>query len=115
MIRSCYFFIAGSLIIILQACSGANGENSGETSYFLSDNYSIQDKIKTLLQDEYLNAFGYSSDEKQWLRDFYAKRKFSPLWVNDSCLTSRGIELQKVIDHSLWFGIPENRLKNPEF
>jgi len=115
VIRSCYFFIVGSLIIILQACSGANGENSGETSYFLSDKYSIQEKIKTMLQDENLDAFGYSEVEKQWLRDFYAKRKFSPLWVNDSSLTERGIELQKVIGHSLWFGIPENRLKNPEF
>jgi murein L,D-transpeptidase YcbB/YkuD len=113
--RSCYFFIVGALIIILQSCSGADGKNSDETSYFLSDNYSIQDKIKTMLQDEYLDAFGYSSDEKQWLRDFYAKRKFSPLWVNDSCLTKKGIELQKAIDHSLWFGIPENRLTKPEF
>ncbi len=68
-----------------------------------------------MLQDEYLDAFGYSSDEKQWLREFYAKRKFSPLWVNDSCLTERGIELQKAIGHSLWFGIPENRVKNPDF
>ena len=68
-----------------------------------------------MLQDENLDAFGYSSDEKQWLREFYAKRKFSPLWVNDSCLTERGIELQTAMGHSLWFGIPENRVKNPDF
>ena len=68
-----------------------------------------------MLQDEHLDAFGYSDDEKQWLRDFYMKRKYSPLWVNDSTLTKRGIELQNTINHSLWFGIPQNRLKKPTF
>jgi murein L,D-transpeptidase YcbB/YkuD len=113
--RSGYFFVIGALIYLLKSCSGSVSDNSDTTSYFLSDNYSIQDKIKTMLQDENLDAFGYSEEEKQWLRDFYTKRKFSPLWVNDSCLTKRGIELQKVIDHSLWFGIPENRLEDPKF
>jgi hypothetical protein len=102
-------------MILLKSCSGAVGENPDATSYFLSDNYSIQDKIKTMLQDENLDVFGYSEDEKLWLRDFYAKRKFSPLWVNDSCLTERGLELQTAVAHSLWFGIPENRLKKPKF
>lgn len=115
MIRLSYFFIIGVIGIILHACSGSVGENSDDTAYFLSEKYSIQDKIKTMLQDEHLDDFGYSEEEKQWLRDFYAKRKFSPLWVNDSTLTERGLELQKAVGHSIWFGIPENRLKDPKF
>jgi len=115
VIRFSYFFLLGASVIILQSCSGTTGANSDPTSYFLSDKYSIQDKIKTMLQDENLDAFGYSEEEKQWLRDFYAERKHSPLWVNDSALTIKGLELKASIEHSLWFGIPENRLKTPTF
>ena len=68
-----------------------------------------------MLQDEYLDEFGYSDDEKQWLRDFYSDRKHSPLWVNDSALNNKGLELRACVDHSLWFGIPENRLEKPTF
>jgi murein L,D-transpeptidase YcbB/YkuD len=115
VIRCGYLFVVSALISILQSCSGTVADDSDEVSYFLSDHYSIQDKIKTMLQDENLDAFGYSELEKQWLRDFYVKRKYTPLWVNDSCLTEKGIELQEAIDHSIWFGIPVNRLKNPKF
>jgi hypothetical protein len=115
VIRFFYFLLISACGIFLQSCSGTTGENSDPTSYFLSDKYSIQDKIKTMLQDENLDAFGYSEGEKQWLRDFYAERKHSPLWVNDSALTKKVIELQTSIEHSLWFGIPENRLKKATF
>jgi hypothetical protein len=68
-----------------------------------------------MLQDEHLDTFGFSEDEKQWLRDFYAERKYSPLWVNDTAIAIKGLELQTSIKHSLWFGIPENRLRQPAF
>jgi murein L,D-transpeptidase YcbB/YkuD len=115
VIRFSYFSILVALMIVLHSCSGTTGEKPDPTSYFLSDKYSIQDKIKTMLQDEYLDEFGYSDEEKQWLRDFYADRKHSPLWVNDSTLTNKGLELQACVHHSLWFGIPENRLEKPKF
>lgn len=115
VIRFSHFFILSILIILIHACSGTMEEKSDSSSYFLSDEYSIQDKIKTMLLDENLNAFGYSEDEKQWLREFYLKRNYTPLWVNDSTLTQRGQEMQETIKRSLWFGIPDNRLKKPEF
>jgi murein L,D-transpeptidase YcbB/YkuD len=71
---------------------------------------SRKEKLIYVLSDENLLKMGFSTEQIPVLQDFYKTRNYQPLWINDSAVTNRGIELRSIIGNSYCFGIPRNRL-----
>ncbi len=76
-----------------------------------NDSIPIQDKIKFILSDDNLSRLGFNNEERDSLQHFYEKRNFIPLWINDSSLTESGNAIEDIIKKSLFFGIPEKRIR----
>lgn len=77
----------------------------------LNDSIPIHDKIKFILNDDNLSRLGFNNEQKDSLKQFYEKRNFAPLWINDSTLTEFGKALEATLQKSIFFGIPEKRLR----
>ncbi len=94
----------------LSSCSSGNSSKP-EIDILLNDSIPIQDKIKFILNDDNLTRLGFNNEQKDSLKHFYEKRNFAPLWINDSTLTEFGKALEASLQKSIFFGIPEKRMR----
>ena len=97
------------LPLLMVGCScNLKSENK---AFYQNDTISIQQKIEKIIQTPNLQSLGMNELEVRWMQEFYTERFFNPIWCNDSALNSEGREMKNALSRSLWFGIPENRLK----
>ncbi len=94
----------------MSSCSSGKSSKP-EMDILLNDSIPIHDKIKFILNDDNLSRLGFNNEQKDSLKQFYEKRNFAPLWINDSTLTEFGKALEATLQKSIFFGIPEKRLR----
>jgi murein L,D-transpeptidase YcbB/YkuD len=75
-----------------------------------NDTIPLKDKIKYILNKDNLTRLGFNDDQQKVLQDFYSKRNYSPLWINDSTLNESGKAMDLSVKKSMHFGIPDKRL-----
>jgi hypothetical protein len=106
LIRFTYFLLIS--ILFLSSCSEQYHPIS--IDFFQNDTIPFRDKLQKALEPEYLKELGFSEEQAIWLQDYYEKKSYKSLWVNDSMISREGLKLRHVMKRSLWFGIPTNRL-----
>ena len=101
-----HFFL---IIFLLSACS----ENQVEVEKnFLKDKkISVSEKIKRIATDSYLSSLGISEKVSENLIQFYKERGFKPVFASDSTISKKGLILQEELKKSLYYGIPNQRIK----
>lgn len=100
-----YYYLFFTLIIV--ACKPEPVE---EVIPFEFQNISVQNKLKLALTDEYLALLGCNPEDISFLNQFYLNRNYAPVWINDSTLTTFGLEMKRVLSNPLHLGIPEGRI-----
>lgn len=95
--------------LILTACSNKDEEVS--IDFFKDRSISLKTKIQKVLESDYLEDLGINEEQSKWLQDYYSDKKYKPNWINDSIVNEKGLKLNRSLARSVWFGIPENRLK----
>jgi len=95
--------------LILTSCK--NDVKEERINFFENKKITLAEKFQKVLETEYLLGLGLNEEQSLWVQEYYENRHFKPKWINDSTLTKKGEELKDVLDRSVWFGIPENRLK----
>ncbi len=96
-------------LFYLTSCS-SGVSTQPEMNIIYNDTIPLQDKIKFILTSNNLTRLGLNADQQQLIQDFYGKRDFVPLWINDSTLNESGKTLTISIKKSMHFGIPEKRM-----
>ena len=66
--------------------------------------------MELLIDSNYLKQLGLKKEEIVWVREVYQKRNLQPFYANDSSLSIEGKEIERNQIHSLYFGIPKQRL-----
>lgn len=94
---------------VLSSCS--NDPAPVSIDFFENDTIPLAEKIKRVLEPAYLAELGFNEEQSLWLQEFYLNHEYHPLWVNDSTLNKKGLLMESTLSRSLWFGIPQNRLK----
>jgi murein L,D-transpeptidase YcbB/YkuD len=94
----------------LNSCSTEEQTDAPILNILENDSIPVEQKIQFVLQNENLSALGLNSYEQQWLQTYYEKRNYEAIWINDSILTKKGMEMDTSLNHSEWFGIPHKRL-----
>lgn len=102
------------LVIVSFFSSCSNEYKPLEVEFFENDTIPVTEKIKKILESEYLDQLGFNEEQKLWLNAFYTQREYSPLWINDSVLNENGLLIKNALSKCLWLGIPEKRLKFKE-
>ena len=97
-----------SVLLVLLSCSLQ--EDKAPVAVLDDPTVSRKEKLIYVLSDENLLKMGFNSEQIPVLQAFYKTRNYVPLWVNDSAVTNRGVELRSIIDSSYCFGVPRNRL-----
>lgn len=95
--------------LILTACS--DKDDGVSIDFFKDRSISLKTKIQKVLESDYLEDLGMNEEQSKWLQNYYSDNKFEPKWINDSIVNESGLKLNRSLARSLWFGIPENRLK----
>jgi len=98
------------IIFLLTACS----ENQVEVEKnFLKDKQlSAKEKMQRIITDSYLSSLGISENVSSNIIKFYTQRGFKPVFANDSTISKKGLKLQEEINQSLYYGIPNQRIKS---
>lgn len=115
--KSLNYFIRYSFIIficLLFVSSCAEEEKTIEIDFFENDAIPLKRKIQRVLETSYLINLGFKEEHCLWLQAYYSNRNYKAQWINDSVLNPAGMELKETLNRSLWFGIPDNRLKMSE-
>ncbi len=108
MIR--WFVLYCSFLVLFASCSTTTKKPTIK-DFFKNDSIPIREKIEKAVSEEYLMDLGFSADQAQWMKDFYAGREYSPLWINDSTRNAEGNSIKTILDRSIWYGIPKNRMQ----
>jgi hypothetical protein len=95
--------------VLLSSCS--NEFEPVEVDFFENDTIPLAEKIKKVLEPNYMSNLGFNEEQTLWLQDYYSQHDYKPLWINDSALKSSGEKMKETLSRSIWFGIPEKRLK----
>ncbi len=103
-----FLYLFALSILFLSSCSEEGQPVS--IDFFQNDTIPFSLKLQKALETEYLADMGFSEQQSIWLNEYYKNRAFKPTWVNDSMISPQGLQLRHVMQRSLWFGIPENRL-----
>lgn len=95
-------------LLFFSACKNKTGD---EIDQLLdAKKLSIEQKLEKFLENDLLSEYDLSEEQIDWLKDFYSSRKYSPFWHEDSVLNKAGEEMSFLVDHSLYLGIPSNRI-----
>lgn len=97
-----------SVLFLLLSCSLQEGK--APVAVLDDPTISRKEKLIHVLSDENLLKMGFDTEQIPILQAFYRSRNYKPLWINDSVVTKRGVELRSIIDNSYCFGIPTNRI-----
>lgn len=95
------------LTILLASCKSDPVE---EIIPFENQKITAKEKIKLALNDNYLESLGCSTEDIEFLNEFYSNRNYAPVWMNDTMLTEFGVEMKKVLSNTTQLGIPEGRI-----
>jgi hypothetical protein len=104
-----YFLILFVSTLLFSSCS--EPEKTEAIDFFEDDSIPLKQKIERVLETPHLLKLGFNEEQSLWLQDYYSKHEYKPRWINDSILTPKGDSLKNTLERSLWFGIPENRVK----
>jgi murein L,D-transpeptidase YcbB/YkuD len=108
MIR--WFVLYLGMAVLLGSCS-STAKKTTIADFFKNDSIPIREKMEKAVSEEYLLDLGFTNDQAQWVKNFYAGREYAPLWINDSTRNSEGNALTAILDRSIWYGIPQNRVQ----
>ena len=100
-----YFLI----IFLLLACSESQVEV--EKNFLKDKKLSATAKMKQIITDSYLSSLGISEKVSATIIKFYTDRGFKPVFATDSTISKKGLKLQEEINQSLYYGIPNQRIK----
>ena len=95
-------------MLVIYACS-ENKEN-GVIPPFEDQDISLEEKMKIAVSEAYLAQIGLPDSTYKFLKSYYAKRSYTPRWINDSSLTHLGRQLKNALDHPHMIGLPAGRL-----
>ena len=102
------YFLGFIFFNMLLSCQ-RHGEKTMAYTPFEFDTIPVTEKIKRGLNDNYLEALGMDKSTKLFLKDFYKKNAFQPLWTEDLKILPVGLKMAGLMNNKLSFGIPELR------
>jgi murein L,D-transpeptidase YcbB/YkuD len=100
-----YFLI----IFLLLACSESQEEV--EKNFLKDKQLSATAKMKRIVTASYLSSLGISENVSSNIIKFYTERGFKTVFATDSTISKKGLKLQEEINQSLYYGIPNQRIK----
>lgn len=95
------------LLALLVACSEQESDSDKD---FITSDLSLNEKLKLACEDDFLTAMGCSEDDINSLQSLYQASNYKPFWINDSTLTAKGKELEKISKNPVQVAIPHSRL-----
>lgn len=98
------------MIYLVVSCSTA--KDNEEKAFFEDKSIPLKQKLEKVLESENLSEMGLSEEEIFWIQKFYEYKRNQPCWINDSTFTEKGIQMKQAQNRSIWFGIPQNRLRH---
>ncbi len=66
-------------------------------------------KLKRILDDDFLQGLGFNQQEKDWVISFYRSNGYKTVFANDSLLNEKGLKVMEILQQPLYFGLPKNR------
>jgi L,D-transpeptidase YcbB len=75
----------------------------------LNKNSTIEQKIETVLSQDFFTELGLSEAHRVYLNEFYGNRKYKPLWTEDTVLTLQGQKLKRILENPILLGLPSKR------
>lgn len=98
------------IICILLVSSCFDPPKKIETAFLKNGKLSEKEKFTRVLDYNYLKSLKISSEEINWLRNFYTSTNYKRFFSTDSTLKDLAFDLQHELNHSIWYGIPKIRL-----
>jgi hypothetical protein len=98
-------FLILTLFSLLISCQ-SNKQSAAEIEQLPA---TIEEKIELFFESQSFEDWKISIEEKENILSFYKERKFKPIWIGNQKLTKQGEEVTKLINHSIYFGLPEKR------
>jgi len=99
------------LILLFLVFFSCNDKKPIVQKHFLNDRaLGVSQKMKRVLETEYLTHLGIDTAIQHGLRQFYAKRHYYPVLTKDSLLSEKGLQLHLSLERCIRFGIPATRL-----
>jgi murein L,D-transpeptidase YcbB/YkuD len=96
---------------MIVGCSGT--QKKIEQSFLKNDKLSEKQKLIKVLDVDYLHSLQLSENEINWLRKVYINNEYKRFFSTDSTLKEIAFDLQSELNHSIWYGIPKNRIIHP--
>lgn len=98
------------MFFLLFACADKQAEV--EKNFLKDKKLSAASKLKQIATVSYLSSLGISEKVSTTLIKFYSERGFKPVFSNDSTISKKGMKLQAELNQSLYYGIPNQRIKS---
>lgn len=95
------------LLALLVACSEQESDSDKD---FITSDLSLNEKLKLACEDDFLTAMGCNEDDVHALQSLYQSNSYKAFWVNDSTLTTRGKQAEKITKNPVQIAIPHSRL-----
>lgn len=102
MFRSIFLF--SSLFLFLLSCNEVKQEK-----HFLERTIPMSQKLEFLLTPEELKHSGIPFSELNFLKEFYQKRKYKPIWVSKKDYSDEGKQMLALFNFPEQLGIPKKR------
>lgn len=93
------------LLLLFTSCS----DNTPKTDPIFDDSRPLKERIRLAFEKSYLEELGIEGENAALIAQFYKKRKYKPLWANDSLLTTTGSTMEKILSKPNCIGIPNVR------
>ena len=108
-----FFLILCLAGLLYTACDTATpAEPQKKVVHFLENKeLTFKEKLERCLSAVYREELGFNEEQLEWLTQVYEKNKYAPIWFNDSILNEKGEQMKETLEHCMWLGIPETRLK----
>lgn len=105
MFRSTFLF--SFLFIFLFSCNEVKPEK-----HFLERNISMSKKMEFLLKPHELKHSGIEASELDFLKEFYKKRNYKPVWISKNEYSEKGKEMLALFNFPEQIGIPKKRYES---
>jgi len=106
--KNTYRFLLPAFILVLFAqCTN----KLPATDPIFDKNVALSQRIKLAVNKSYLEELGIDDENARLIGKFYRDRGYRPLWANDSMLTDKGAQMDKIFARPECIGIPNSRWK----
>lgn len=95
------------LFLILWSCSSAPKKPNDD--FLKNKKLPTAQKIKRILERDYLNSLGLTEKEINWSIELYRSTNYRPLFSNDSFISEKGKTALALLKNPLQFGLPDKR------